>query len=564
MRAPAAAIASRAVLLIVARRAARAHPPRSVTRPTARSRLQPPQRRAAPSSTVSRATAIHGALSPQVARDGRAVPRRVSRLHLRARPGERRSSDATPVTARARCEPPAAHLARDAGAPPRVASLRCHSRRRRADRGKRSRQRRWPGRLLDRAASSRTKAAGCSSRGLEGADDARQAGAPDEAVAVAAGRARRLRAGCARDLRSRGRGSRRELRRLPARQRTGARRDRADALGLRAAEHPARTPAALRAGRAAVRHRLELSRVDRCAGVRQRRTAPGSTPPGAPGRCRSPTSAEARAVPAPGRRCGNATPSAHTPASRRSSTIPADAIYTAARILREDMGAPPTGGTYTEYHEAACHYYGACADAPSATPTRSWPAPCNTGSPAHRQHPPRRAHPRAQNQPHRRVQRERLAPEAAAARRSSRSLKARSARASTPKAPTARSTGPARSGARCSPRGSGSTPGCRSPAPRPPMATPGRSTPGPKNTAAEYFRRPRRPSPGDAVFYGTGPSESAHVGIVQHVYPDGRDHHDRGKLREPRHPSRPVPARPRDRRRRAAHLRLRPATPRQE
>lgn len=42
---------------------------------------------------------------------------------------------------------------------------------------------------------------------------------------------------------------------------------------------------------------------------------------------------------------------------------PADAIFTAARILREDMGAPPTGGTFAEYREAACSYYGACADA---------------------------------------------------------------------------------------------------------------------------------------------------------------------------------------------------------
>ncbi len=41
---------------------------------------------------------------------------------------------------------------------------------------------------------------------------------------------------------------------------------------------------------------------------------------------------------------------------------PADAIFTAARILREDMGAPPSGGTFAEYHEAACHYYGACGD----------------------------------------------------------------------------------------------------------------------------------------------------------------------------------------------------------
>jgi hypothetical protein len=40
---------------------------------------------------------------------------------------------------------------------------------------------------------------------------------------------------------------------------------------------------------------------------------------------------------------------------------PADAIYTAARILRQDKGAPPTGGSYAEYHEAACHYFGACA-----------------------------------------------------------------------------------------------------------------------------------------------------------------------------------------------------------
>jgi hypothetical protein len=30
------------------------------------------------------------------------------------------------------------------------------------------------------------------------------------------------------------------------------------------------------------------------------------------------------------------------------------------------------------------------------------------------------------------------------------------------------------------------------------------------------------PAPGDAAFYGSGPSESAHVGIVQRVYPDGR------------------------------------------
>lgn len=50
------------------------------------------------------------------------------------------------------------------------------------------------------------------------------------------------------------------------------------------------------------------------------------------------------------------------PGQQANVNDPADAIYTAARILREDMGAPPTGGSYAEYRQAACHYYGACGD----------------------------------------------------------------------------------------------------------------------------------------------------------------------------------------------------------
>jgi hypothetical protein len=41
---------------------------------------------------------------------------------------------------------------------------------------------------------------------------------------------------------------------------------------------------------------------------------------------------------------------------------PADAVFTAARILRKVLGAPPAGGSYAAYREAACGYYGACAD----------------------------------------------------------------------------------------------------------------------------------------------------------------------------------------------------------
>lgn len=41
----------------------------------------------------------------------------------------------------------------------------------------------------------------------------------------------------------------------------------------------------------------------------------------------------------------------------------ADAVFTAAKILRRADGAPPAGGSYAAYHEAACNYYGACGDA---------------------------------------------------------------------------------------------------------------------------------------------------------------------------------------------------------
>jgi hypothetical protein len=46
----------------------------------------------------------------------------------------------------------------------------------------------------------------------------------------------------------------------------------------------------------------------------------------------------------------------------RSIFDPADAILTAARIFHQDLGAPPAGGSYEGYHQAACLYYGACAD----------------------------------------------------------------------------------------------------------------------------------------------------------------------------------------------------------
>ncbi len=51
------------------------------------------------------------------------------------------------------------------------------------------------------------------------------------------------------------------------------------------------------------------------------------------------------------------------PGQPLSVNDPTDAVFTAARILREAKGAPPTGGSYAEYRQAACNYYGACASA---------------------------------------------------------------------------------------------------------------------------------------------------------------------------------------------------------
>jgi hypothetical protein len=50
---------------------------------------------------------------------------------------------------------------------------------------------------------------------------------------------------------------------------------------------------------------------------------------------------------------------------RRDFNDPADAAFTAARLLRHAKGAPAAGGSYAEHRRAACNYYGTCADGPA-------------------------------------------------------------------------------------------------------------------------------------------------------------------------------------------------------
>lgn len=47
---------------------------------------------------------------------------------------------------------------------------------------------------------------------------------------------------------------------------------------------------------------------------------------------------------------------------RLSVMDPWDNICAAAKGLRKEKGAPPTGGSEAQYRRAACNYYGACAD----------------------------------------------------------------------------------------------------------------------------------------------------------------------------------------------------------
>src|SRR4051812_49699124 len=45
-----------------------------------------------------------------------------------------------------------------------------------------------------------------------------------------------------------------------------------------------------------------------------------------------------------------------------STPVFGDNIGAGARGRRRDRGAPPAGGSEAGYHQAACNYYGACAD----------------------------------------------------------------------------------------------------------------------------------------------------------------------------------------------------------
>ncbi|HVO53116.1 MAG TPA: hypothetical protein VMT37_01755 [Solirubrobacterales bacterium] len=239
----------------------------------------------------------------------------------------------------------------------------------------------------------------------------------------------------------------------------------------------------------------------------------------------------------------------------------ADAIFTAAMLLRAVMGAPPIGGSYAGYRQAACNYYGACADSLVSYADEVMARAVEYGF-------------RGKGSPG--------APAGGGAVASEivRIAESQLGRSESPLGSNCNPYGPCvewcslfvawvweRAGV---PMKGGTAPYAYSgsiyewakaheggpfaaTAPGdPPLSTP-------TANGARVLPPTAMPAPGDAVLYGAGPKASEHIGIVERVFPQRGNHDDRRQLRRPCGEGRSVPSRPCRRQRRAGtDLRLRP------
>jgi CHAP domain len=210
------------------------------------------------------------------------------------------------------------------------------------------------------------------------------------------------------------------------------------------------------------------------------------------------------------------------PGKAPSINDPADAIYTAARILREDKGAPPTGGSFAEYHHAACNYYGACGDSTVAYAEEVMARAVQygftgNGSPAPTS--PLLAEPVSTGG----CEASTFLPGAASSSEIVKVAESQIGQAETP-------------GTECTIYGLCEEwcslfvawvwkhAGVPLPGSTAVYGYSGSLFTWAKEHGGKVLPASATPAPGDAVFYGTGPGthESQHVGIVQRVYPDGR------------------------------------------
>jgi hypothetical protein len=211
--------------------------------------------------------------------------------------------------------------------------------------------------------------------------------------------------------------------------------------------------------------------------------------------------------------------SAH-PRQAPSIDDPADAIYTAARILREDMGAPPTDGSFAEYRQAACRYYGACADASVSYAEEVMARAVQygftgAGTPA------ASSPPLAQPVGSGGCSASMFTHEAAGGSQIVRVAESQIGQGEHPPGSDCTIYGPCEEWCSLFAAWVWQHAGVALPGSTALYGYSGSLYTWVREHGGKVLPSTARPTPGDAVFYGAGPSESAHVGIVAQVLPDG-------------------------------------------
>jgi CHAP domain len=200
---------------------------------------------------------------------------------------------------------------------------------------------------------------------------------------------------------------------------------------------------------------------------------------------------------------------------------PADAIYTAARILREDMGAPPTGGSYAEYRQAACHYYGACADSTVSYADEVMARAVQYGFTSNGA-PAASSPPLAQPVSTQGCEAAVFTPEAASSSAIVKVAESQVGQGATPPRSDCTIYGPCEEWCSLFAAWVWQHAGVPLPGQTAAYGYSGSLYTWVREHHGRILPATARSSPGDAVFYGTGPSDSAHVGIVAQVLADGR------------------------------------------
>ena len=195
---------------------------------------------------------------------------------------------------------------------------------------------------------------------------------------------------------------------------------------------------------------------------------------------------------------------------------PADAIYTAARILRQAKGAPPAGGTYSQYHQAACNYYGACASYANQVMGRAihygFTSPETPTLPTPTESPgasPEQCSPSV------------IAPEAASGPAIVKTAEQQLKQGEHPPGSNCTTYGPCEEWCSLFVAWVWQHAGVPLPGPTSLYGYSGALYTWVQEQGGQTLPPAARPAPGDAVFYGQGPNKSAHVGIVIRVQRNG-------------------------------------------